>query len=186
MALPSGSGYALSPFTVAGLGGAVSAQTHMGITVADFAAYGIGMTVTEVVDYVRGSHANEGANGGPLRNRLRSFGDIIDSKPEVIRANSFGYETLPVAEGGGCDDAVSGSYAHFLKQKRGKDPILFVGSNDGMLHAFDARQTGGDLLFSVMPNASLGIVKELPKKTYAHHFGVNGSPAQFDVRLGGS
>lgn len=186
VALPSGSSYALSPFTVSGLGGATSAEAHLGIVASDIAAYGTGITVSEVIDYVRGSHANEGANGGPLRNRLRAFGDIIGSKPEVIRANSFGYETLPAAEGGGSDDSIFGTYAHFLKQKRAKDPVLFVGSNDGMLHAFDATETGGDLLFSVMPNGSLGLVKELPKKTYAHHFGVDGSPAQFDVRLGGS
>ncbi|TXI79688.1 MAG: pilus assembly protein PilY [Dechloromonas sp.] len=186
VALPSGSSYALSPFTVSGLGGATSAEAHLGIVASDITAYGTGITVSEVIDYVRGSHANEGTNGGPLRNRLRAFGDIIGSKPEVIRANSFGYETLPAVEGGGSDDSVSGTYAHFLKQKRAKDPVLFVGSNDGMLHAFDATETGGDLLFSVMPNGSLGLVKELPKKTYAHHFGVDGSPAQFDVRLGGS
>lgn len=180
----SGSGISLVPFTTGGLGGASNAQTRLGITAADFTAYGTGVTVDQIVNYLRGDKSLEQSNGGTLRSRRWKIGDILNSQPELTVAASFGYTQLSAAEGGGVSG--TGSYGAYLAAKRAKPPVLFVGSNDGMLHAIDSRQTGGNILFSVIPNSVLTSLKELPKKGYQHRYFVDGSPAQADVRLGSS
>ncbi|SDD10642.1 pilus assembly protein [Aquimonas voraii] len=171
----------LQPFTQSGLGGAATAQSRLGITAADLSAYG-GATVEQVINYLRGDRTLEASNGGTLRSRRYKVGDILNSQPELTVAASFGYTRLSPAEGGGSSG--SGSYGQYLRDKRGKVPVLFVGSNDGMLHALDSRPSGGNVLFSIVPNSVLTSLKELPKKNYQHRYFVDGSPVQADVRIG--
>ncbi len=173
----------LRPFTQSGLGGASTAQTRLGITAADISAYG-GATVEQVINYLRGDRALEVANGGTLRTRRFKIGDILNSQPELTIASSFGYTRLSPAAGGGLTGP--GSYGQYLRDKRAKPQVLFVGSNDGMLHAIDGRASGGNILFSVIPGSVLPSLKELPKKAYQHRYFVDGTPAQSDVRIGGS
>lgn len=52
--------------------------------------------------------------------------------------------------------------------------VLYVGANDGMLHAFNA--TSGEELFAYVPNLILGNMYNLTQSTYAHNFFVNASP----------
>jgi len=180
----SGAGLSLVPFTTAGLGGAASAQTRLGISAAELAAYGVGVTMDNVMTYLRGEKALEANNGGPLRSRRWKMGDILNSQPELSTASNFGYARLTSAEGGGATGA--GSYGQYLTDKRAKPPVLFVGANDGMLHAIDSRQSGGDVLFSIIPNSAIPNLKELPKRGYQHRYFVDGTPVQSDVRIGSS
>ncbi len=171
----------LQPFTQSGLGGASTAQSRLGITAADISAYG-GATVDQIINYLRGDRSLEIANGGTLRTRRYKVGDILNSQPELTVAASFGYTRLSPAQGGGSTGP--GSYGQYLRDKRNKVPVLFVGSNDGMLHALDSRASGGDVLFSIIPNSVIGSLKELPKKNYQHRYFVDGTPVQADVRIG--
>lgn len=52
--------------------------------------------------------------------------------------------------------------------------ILYVGANDGMLHAFNA--TSGEELFAYVPNLIMGNLYSLTQTNYAHKFFVNASP----------
>lgn len=179
----------VGPFNLAGLGGAAAASTKLNLTAADFTAYGnradgTPVGVEDVVNYLAGSPANETRNGGNLRSRRYRIGDILNSQPALTTAGPFPYTRLTQVEGGGATGA--GSYGEYLAQKRAKDPVLFVGANDGMLHAIDSTSTGGDVLFSIVPNSVVSTLKELPKRTYSHRFYVDGSPQQADVRIGGS
>lgn len=180
----SGGAFSLVPFSVSGLGGVSGSQTALQVTNAELTALGVDMG--QVVNYLRGDRTREIANGGTLRNRGSRMGDILNSQPELSIAANFGYSKLPPTEGGGA--AGPGTYGDYLAQKRGRNPLLYVGSNDGMLHAIDARATGtgGDVLFSVVPNSVLGYMKELIKPGYQHVYYVDGSPTQHDVRLGGN
>ncbi|MDG4475731.1 PilC/PilY family type IV pilus protein [Thiovibrio frasassiensis] len=54
------------------------------------------------------------------------------------------------------------------------DDVLYVGANDGMLHAFSA--TSGEELFAYVPNLVLGNMYNLTQTTYTHNFFVNASP----------
>lgn len=186
VSIPSGSGYTLTQFQPGSLGGDSGIETLLGITADDYAAYGAGVTASNVVEYLRGVRALEIDNGGTLRKRATRIGDILGSQPEVTSRASFGYTALPAAEGGGASGP--GSYGAFLEFKRNRRPVVFVGTNAGVLHAFDGRAgaTGGDELFAVLPNGSLPRMKQLPKQDYSHLFLLDGSPIQADARVGSS
>jgi len=78
--------------------------------------------------------------------------------------------------------------------------VVYVGANDGMLHAFDAQMTtsGGQELFAVVPNATyLGPdgkpaesgLRALSDNAYLHRYYVNATPFARDVdfkRAGGT
>lgn len=52
--------------------------------------------------------------------------------------------------------------------------VLYVGANDGMLHALDANT--GDELFAYVPNLVFANLYSLTQSAYTHKFFVNGSP----------
>lgn len=102
------------------------------------------------IDYVRGAAQHEMASGGPFRNRLRPvagrvpLGDIIHSSP---------YH-LPSPDKNGTD-------------------ALFVGANDGMLHAFDA--ASGQELFGYVPKGTNWTrLVEFTSPEYKHAYFVDG------------
>lgn len=173
--------FSLVPFSVSGLGGATGAQDALGITPTDIAEMG-NATIDQIVAYLRGDRSSEVINGGPLRTRSAAIGDILNSQPALNNAVNFGYALLPPSEGGGASGP--GSYGAYVAAKRSRPPLVFVGSNDGMLHAVSSGPAGGDVKFSVIPNSVLGYMKELPKQGYQHLYYVDGSPTQHDVRLG--
>ncbi|MEZ5455326.1 MAG: PilC/PilY family type IV pilus protein [Lysobacteraceae bacterium] len=187
--VPNGSsGYQLVPFTVSGLGGETAAQVKLGIDSDDIPDYGSDTfdPAARVIDYIRGDQTFEVANGGVLRDRESLIGDILGSQPDITMASTSGYINLPPADGGGASG--TGSYGAYLEAKRSKTPVLFVGANDGMLHAFDGSNSasGGRELFSIIPNSVMSKLGELPKKSYSHRYFVDGSPIQSDVRFGGA
>jgi type IV pilus assembly protein PilY1 len=55
-----------------------------------------------------------------------------------------------------------------------QDEVLFVGANDGMLHAFDAAT--GKEIFAYVPNLVFPKLKELSSPTYSHKFYVDLTP----------
>jgi len=174
------------PLTVAGLGGTLTATAALGLTATGItASYGATTTIDDVVSYLRGNTAKEVRNGGVFRDRSRLIGDVLGSQPEVLGRGSQGYTQLPAAQGGGVTG--TGSYGAFVRDvKLARTPVLFVGSNDGMLHAFNAaRIGGGGELFAIAPNATLAKMGRLAAPNYAHTYFVDAPPAQGDAFLGG-
>ena len=92
------------------------------------------------LNWVKG---NTSQDGNLMRNRDSVMGDIVHSnlnfRSSII---NFGYKQLSGSEGS--------SYAAYLVAKRATKDTLFVGANDGMLHAFDAEN--GEELFGYVPN----------------------------------
>jgi type IV pilus assembly protein PilY1 len=174
-------------FTVDGLGGSTAAVTALGLTTTALATdFGAGITIDDVVEYLRGDQSNEIEQGGVFRDRSRRLGDILGSQPEVLGRGSQGYTGLPAAMGGGATGA--GTYGEFVRDvKLTRDPVVFVGANDGMLHAFDGSNSadGGTELFAIAPNGSLGKMGRLLSPKYEHTFFVDAPPAQGDAYLGG-
>lgn len=179
----SAGSYSMVPFSLSGLGGATGAQTVLGITPTDIAEMG-NATIDQIVAYLRGDRSREVTNGGPLRTRSAAIGDILNSQPVLTSAANFGYAMLATSEGGGASGP--GSYGAYVAAKRTRSSLVFVGSNDGMLHAVSSGAGGGDVRFSVIPNSVLGYMKELPKQGYQHVYYVDGSPTQHDIRIGSS
>nr|WP_321467068.1 PilC/PilY family type IV pilus protein [uncultured Desulfobulbus sp.] len=68
-----------------------------------------------------------------------------------------------------------GDIVHSLA--RYEDDVLYVGSNDGMLHAFLATDAGlGQELFAYVPNLVMGNLRELADPAYDHLFYVDNTP----------
>lgn len=125
------------------------------------------------VSYLRGSAALEKRNGGTFRNRTHILGDIIDSAPIYV-----GPPSNPAF-------FTSTSYVSFVQAKASRQAMLYVGANDGMLHAFNA-STGVEK-FAYIPNSMFTKLYNLTAPLYNqnHMFFVDGSPQSGDVLFAG-
>ena len=127
---------------------------------------------SDALNFLRGDQSFSYSNGGPYRPRGHLLGDIVDSAPLYIGGASGNYSTP--------------AYAAFSQSVVNREPIVYVGANDGMLHAFSA--TTGQELFAYIPRGVYGNLLNLTNRYYAgdHEFYVDGSPAAGDVLYGGA
>lgn len=130
------------------------------------------------LDWLRGVQSNEVKNGGVFRNRTKVLGDIINSDPAFAHADDFGYTDMVADE--------ASSYGTYVLNKSGRTPAVFVGGNDGMLHAFraDAGETeSGAELFAYVPNGVYQNLSKLTDPAYSHQYYVDGGPTVGDAYL---
>jgi type IV pilus assembly protein PilY1 len=93
---------------------------------------GLGTTAVigqDRLNYLRGDTTLEVRNGsssvaGVYRNRSHLLGDIVDSNPTFVGAPSSFF--------------ASTSYQTFQQTYASRTPVIYVGGNDGMFHAFNA------------------------------------------------
>lgn len=166
---------AVRPFLAGSLSTAMKEQlvdaTHL-----DFAN-----EVVRLVNYLRGDVSNEQRNGGGYRNRESLLGDILNSDPAVSAQRNYGWFDIPAADGGGYTG--NGSYGDYLNNiKPNRETTVYVGANDGMLHAF--REDGREF-FGYIPQAVFSNLPELADPDYTHLYYVDGSPVIGDAYNGG-
>jgi type IV pilus assembly protein PilY1 len=168
-------------------------RTHLDVSTSAIA--------TNVINYVRGKEVSG------YRNRTVKFdstssakvwrlGDIVNSTPAIVGAPSAGYDALYG------DD----SYAAFRKKYAKRRNMVYVGANDGMLHAFNAgffdsvnakftnAPTGNDAaapalgaeMWGYVPFNLLPHLKWLTAKNYEHVFYVDANVKVFDANIFGS
>ncbi len=141
----------------------------------------------EIVNYLRGDSSEEEQNGGSLRTRTQSrLGPIFHSSPVYVGngkdANGLQQFNFPDdLEGEGAP-----SYSAFVSSIASRTPIVYVGGNDGMLHAYDARRNGGNELFSYIPNALIGELNELTDPNFSSNAYVDGPIKVQDTFFNGS
>ncbi len=127
------------------------------------------------------------------------LGDIIHSTPVVVAAPNDRY------------DLTNGdpTYAAFVDQYYNRRHVIYVGANDGMLHAFNAgfwddasksfKTTNaftnsdgnstvtahplGSELWGYIPKAALPHLKWLTSTSYGHTYYVDGEPLTFDANI---
>ena len=123
----------------------------------------------DVLAYLRGNTAQEQRNGGQFRNRTHILGDIVNSSPVYIGPASSASQDP--------------SYLAFAQSYSNRPGTLYVGANDGMLHAFSA--TTGSELYAFIPNGVYSNLIKLVNPFYGpqHLFYVNGSPQASDVKF---
>lgn len=124
------------------------------------------------LEYIRGSAALEKRNGGAFRNRSHVLGDMVDSQVAYVGPPNDVY--------------LSASYKTFASTNKNRAPMLYIGANDGMLHAFNA--ITGVEVFAFIPNAVMNNLSTLAFTVYNqnHLFFVNGSPESKDVQFADS
>jgi len=128
----------------------------------------------QIVDYLRGDRSMEEARGtGLLRTRNEILGDIVNSTPVFVgapNARLYGAATFNGAT----------TYDDFAGAQRNRTPVVYVGSNDGMLHGFNA-STGAEI-YAFVPNAViLNNLRSYADPAYDHRYFVDGEIAVADV-----
>ena len=92
-----------------------------------------------IIEFLRGSAANEGTKLGQFRKRKSPLGDIADSSPVYVG----------VQPNSGYRDGDDPGYSTFRTTTR--QARVYVGANDGMLHAFD--DSNGNEAWAYVPSA---------------------------------
>jgi type IV pilus assembly protein PilY1 len=144
----------------------ISAGTALGAALQTFLADPNGQ---HVVDFLRGSNFHELRNGGQFRNRTHKLGDIVASAPLYIGPPNGLTQTA--------------DYFAFAVTNQNRSTVIYVGANDGMLHAFNALT--GNEMFAYIPNGVWNNLIKLVNPFYntQHLFYVNGSPRSADVKF---
>lgn len=152
------------------------------------------------VEYLRGDQSHEGATGtftcttsgtstiSKFRERSSKLGDIVNSNPWYVSAPSADYA-----------DAIHPGYSAFRGAQLSRTPVVYVGGNDGMLHAVDASltfpsgnpigtttSTSGSELLAYVPSSVYSQLSQLTDKTYNkdHLYYVDSSPMVGDADVG--
>ncbi|WP_229507645.1 pilus assembly protein [Massilia sp. Dwa41.01b] len=112
------------------------------------------------------------------------LGDIASSKPAYMRRPTKNYEDFDDPDVK--DPAFISGYGAFKSAKASRAPTVFVGANDGMLHAFDGET--GDELWAYVPRITMKKLYRQASTTYGtnHQFTVDGSPEVVDVKIDGA
>ena len=99
-------------------------------------------------------------------------GDIVSSKPAYLRDPRKAYPDP--------------TYTAFKTENLARQPTVFVGANDGMLHAFNAGS--GQEMWAYAPRITMKKLYLQAGTTYStsHQFTVDGSPEVADVKIGDS
>lgn len=125
----------------------------------------------ERLNYLRGDRSLElGKPGGIFRVRDSVLGDIVNSSPVYVDAKAAAGQSL-------ARRMLSSSEASRIG-------AVYVGANDGMLHAFDA--SNGIELFSYIPDALLPQMHELTAPDYRHRPYVDGALTVSDAVVFGN
>lgn len=139
------------------------------------------------LSYLRGVRTNE-MPSGDFRARDSRLGDIVNSDPQFIHQQDFGYALLAQSTAFG-SSSIGQAYQTFRNSTayRSRTPLVVVGANDGMLHGFDATidASGGAELFAYVPNAVYEHLYELTLPSYEHRYYVDGSARVADAYLDG-
>ena len=133
----------------------------------------------KLVNFLRGQKQHEDFVGNSLDNLFRTrtsvLGDIVGSQPVYVKAPFANY-------------ADSGYTAFKQGNAASRTPMVYVGANDGMLHAFYAGQSPTDAdrgkeKWAVIPSTVLPNLYKLADNNYKnnHQFYVDGSPVVGDV-----
>lgn len=129
------------------------------------------------LNYLRGDQSNESPNGLLFRTRAGGvLGDIVNSAVVFMGAPS--------------QDISDASYASFLASYGNRNHALFVGANDGMLHAFDpdhptvTGDQGGNELFAYIPSWMIPKLGALTSPSYVHQSYVDATPAVAEAKVG--
>ncbi|MBX2808619.1 MAG: hypothetical protein KTR20_08300 [Cellvibrionaceae bacterium] len=125
-----------------------------------------------IVDFFKGDDGSS-----DMRSRTGPLGAFIHSAPVFVGPPAAAYPNF-----------IEGTlypYRDFVSAHDARTPLLFVGGNDGMLHAFDARRgsEGGTEVFAYMPSAELREhdLHLLAEQDYFHKAYVDGHIATADV-----
>lgn len=132
------------------------------------------VTAVNVVNFLRGETIYEQSASDPknqvFRSRSSPMGDIVNGAPVYVKKPPLSY---------------TDGYVDFADQQKDRQGVLYVGANDGMLHALKVSEdaSGGQELWAYVPSMVVPNMPVLADAKYEskHRFFVDGAPAVADV-----
>jgi len=119
------------------------------------------------LDYIRGDQSREtDQTNGTLRKRFNLLGDIIHSNPVYVAAPDSRFTGLP-------------GYGDYKSAKANREARVYVGANDGMLHAFNA--TTGSEEWAYVPSMIIDNLHTLTQWPSTHSYMVDGQLSEGDM-----
>jgi type IV pilus assembly protein PilY1 len=154
----------------------------------------------KIVAYLRGGSTFagqpiEGTSIGQFRKRFSAMGDISNSQPVVVGAPVKDI----ISNDAVFSDINDPGYKAFWDAHQSRSERIYVGANDGMLHAFDS--SNGNEVFAYVPRAVIRSTLDATGKPdgiqaltyqdggvpiFKHHMYVDGPVTTADVDFGGS
>lgn len=128
-----------------------------------------------LLNYIRGQKGYEETAADPTkrlyRKRQAVLGDIVDSTPKFIGRPTFSYSDP--------------GYANFKSAQDSRSGTVYVGGNDGMLHAFDGETL--EERWAYVPSMVISNLWRLADTAYAtkHIYYANGAPTISDICVSG-
>ena len=120
------------------------------------------------VNYLRGDRSQEAT--GLMRRRGSRLGDIVNS--------GVAFSGKPISIAG------DSSYTSFYRDYGTRTSAVFVGANDGMLHAFNADTLAE--LFAYIPSFAVKNLRDFTLPAYAHRSYVDATPVVAEAKVGGA
>ena len=135
------------------------------------------------LNYLRGNHV-EG-----FRPRQLPLGDIVNSAAQFVGPPASRYPD----DWGPGEPESSQPYSEFATRYSERQRAIYVGANDGMLHAFNAGEFSngsydlgnGEEIFAYVPSPVFEELPELSRLDYSHRFYVDATPRIADAFIGG-
>jgi type IV pilus assembly protein PilY1 len=139
-----------------------------------------------LINYIRGMDV-AGCRTRTLGGKVWKLGDIIHSTPVSVSKPVEGYDLI-------YGDT---SYRTYYNDKLNRETVIYVGADDGMLHAFAAGTYNsstksyatpspnafGDELWAYIPQALLPHLKWLADPNYGHVYYCDLKPKVFDAKI---
>jgi type IV pilus assembly protein PilY1 len=150
-----------------------------------------------LIRYIRGQESGfSGTTGMQVRTRMIGsdvwkLGDIVHSTPVTISKPPDNYHMIYADE----------SYQHYYNAFKNRETVVYVGANDGMLHAFTSwaysgvskqytkpaaapgTEQIGDEIWAYIPQSLLPHLKWLPSTSYTHVYYADLKPKIFDAKI---
>lgn len=126
----------------------------------------------DLLNYIRGENIT-----GMRPRDDNVMGDIINSDPVFSHKEHYGYHSM------GADVSESSEYNTYVTNKYLRPQMIYVGANDGMLHAIDA--TTGVEKFAYIPSNIIKNLPQLASPTYDHLYYVDGKIHISDAYING-
>ena len=164
----------------------------------------VGGSSSTRLNFLRGDRSNEVNNGGSFRNRTSVLGDVIDASPVWVGPPSLPYNGPLIDTLYNTALTEADSYNGFITSYQTRTNVVYVGSNDGLLHGFragayntagyyDTTSTNdGKELIAYMPDAVVRSIHtsnallDYSSPSYTHNQYVNAQSGTGDLYYNGA
>lgn len=191
--LQAGNSVAVTGVTVTGATPAALQGTYTITAVSDASHFTVALATDPGGSYVTDENDTNKDNDdrvyyADFRTRSSVLGDIVNSGTVYVQKENFGYGGDNIQVTGGKDP-----YKTYVSAKASRVPVIYVGANDGMLHAFNAEvctnaascPNAGKELFAYVPADIHNKLNLLTDPGYGkqHKFYVDGTPTIGDAYI---